>query len=125
MGDQDVTRPSEFVVPEKLAWASEGSISLRTTGMEVAGRPVTVLRTWQVIGGRVGCGCAIVYGVCKMGLCGSRPQSKVSCETGKRKWRVEVAMDFEAVSASRTTSVWQWKQGLVEPDGLIGSACLW
>jgi len=52
-----VTRPSELVVPVKgVGGGLEGERGrgVSVTGMEVAGRPVVVSRTWQVIGGRVG-----------------------------------------------------------------------
>ena len=50
---QAVTRPSLFVVAVQWAVvACEGERSLSFTGMEGAGRPVTVSRTWQVMKGR-------------------------------------------------------------------------
>ena len=54
-GFQEVTRPSALAVPEKVR-AEElreegGECSVRVTGMEGAGRPREVSRTWQVIGG--------------------------------------------------------------------------
>ena len=55
-GDQEVTRPSELVWAVKVSCDGEeevggGLCRTRLTGMEGAGRPRVVSRTWHVIGG--------------------------------------------------------------------------
>ena len=53
-GSQDVTRPSALVSEEKARVEEElvgGLCRVRMTGMEEAGRPSVVSRTWHVIGG--------------------------------------------------------------------------
>lgn len=47
-----VTRPSLLVVAERGVLGPYGDRSVSVTGIEAAGRPAVVSRTWQVIGGR-------------------------------------------------------------------------
>jgi hypothetical protein len=71
LGVQEVTRPSAFVVAEKVRGvvAVVGEVfgvvvvesRVRTTGMLDAGRPIVVSRTWHVIGGF--CDVAMLVGV--------------------------------------------------------------
>ena len=62
-------RPSLFVRAVKGALGPRGRRRVRVTGREVAGWPVVVSRTWQVIGsffgagGEVGVGVALGRGV--------------------------------------------------------------
>lgn len=56
LGVQDVTRPSALVVALYFrgVLSEEGGLwRVRTTGIEAAGRPSVVSRTWHVIGGLV------------------------------------------------------------------------
>lgn len=52
LDSHDVTRPSAFVREEKAREGAEGELwRVRITGIEAAGRPSVVSRTWHVIGG--------------------------------------------------------------------------
>jgi len=92
-GDHAVTRPSAFVVALNFrgVWVEEevveeGLWSVRVTGMEAAGRPSVVSRTWHVIGG-LAAGVDIVVAV---GLrCVVRAEMRVvGDEAGMRWWLV-------------------------------------